>query len=161
MASLHAMSIPSGTTSSPRASACTRRSSAAAEQGVDQVGEIVPVQSPRREAVAAASGVGRRPIREPAGEMPRIVGKGAHVGGADVQQMIRVVGRVGDTGAEFGAALDQHDLEGPGLAAQKVNGEEHAAGASPDDDDARHSNVALQSNIMLSKDPCRPLGFLI
>ena len=72
--------------------------------------------------------------------MPRIVGKGAHIGGADVQQMIRVIGRIGNAGAEFGTALDQHDLESPCFTVQKVNREEDPASSAPDDNDARHAH---------------------
>ena len=111
----------------------------AAEEGIDQVRKVIPKQSPWREAVGSACGVGRRPICEPADEMPGIVGKGAHIGGADVEQMVRVVGRIGDAGAEFGTALDQHDLKRACFTAQKVNSEENATGPSSDNNDSRHA----------------------
>jgi hypothetical protein len=49
---------------------------------------------------------------EPAQEMVRLIRKGAHVGGADVEQMAAIVGAVGKSRAEAASPVEQQDAGG-------------------------------------------------
>jgi len=93
--------------------------------------EVLAVQPARQKG----SGVGLRlPGPGPVEEVGRLVGKGAHPGGRDVEQ-VGVAGRaVGHTPAQPGSLLHEHDADGR-PAAEKVQGGEHPAGPAADDGD--------------------------
>jgi len=69
--------------------------------------------------------------------MIRLVGEGAHIAGADVQQMIGTAGEVGDSAPDLRAFLDQGDAQLAGRIAQQMTREQRAAGAAADDNDIR------------------------
>ena len=72
---------------------------------------------------------------QPAHEMIGLVGERAHVLDAHVQQMARVLGRVGSALAQSRRPLDQVDPIVPGAAPQQMQGHEHAAEPGPDHGD--------------------------
>ena len=67
---------------------------------------------------------------QPAQQMARIAGVGAHVARRDVEQMARIGCAVGQAGAEPTAALDQQDRQRP-LLAQQVGCHQGAAESRP------------------------------
>ncbi|MPL80530.1 hypothetical protein SDC9_26431 [bioreactor metagenome] len=103
--------------------------------GGQQRGEIAAIGGAADEAVAAIA-VALRPGPQPAQEMVRVFGEGAHVMDPGVEQVIGIGGRIGDAAAEQVALLDHRDAQ-IGVVAQQVGGEKHAAGAAAD-----HQHVA-------------------
>ena len=69
--------------------------------------------------------------REPAHEMVGLVGEGAHVLDAHVQQMARVSGRIGSALAQPRCPFDEIDPIVPAAAPQQMQSDEHAAEARP------------------------------
>jgi hypothetical protein len=98
----------------------------------EQSGEIVAVEHARRIAFGGAAGA----IREPADEMLRIVGEGAHPPRRHVQQMLGPPGRISDAAAGRPRPLDQDRVVDPRpLQVQRLQG---AARTAADDGDAGH-----------------------
>jgi hypothetical protein len=65
--------------------------------------------------------------------MVRLIGEGAHVGDAHVEQMARVAGRVGQTPANVPAGFDEQDLGSPRIEPpREVNRRQRARGPAPD-----------------------------
>jgi hypothetical protein len=63
-----------------------------------------------------------------------IVRKCAHIGGADIEQMTGIGGAIGDAAADFVPLLHERDAHAAGWIAEKMTGEQNAAGAAADDD---------------------------
>ena len=76
-----------------------------------QIGDVVAVGRARNEREGGWAVFAFAPA-QPLVQMVRLVGESAHVGDANVQQMARVVGRVGDAAAERSAfaGIDDDDL---------------------------------------------------
>src|SRR5579859_1315089 len=81
----------------------TKARSTSGNRLVEQLVEIGTISAAWDEAVVRPD---RAPF-EPAQEMPGVVGKRAHVGGADVQNMFGMDRRIGDAPRGFGASFDQ------------------------------------------------------
>ena len=113
------------------------RLSGRAEMRRDQLGDVAAVDATLRE--------GQRPrlltvsvivvLGEPSAEMQGVVGKGAHIGGAHVQQMPGLRRRVGHAAADHRPLLDQRHADIVVVVAQEMAGEQHAARSAADDDD--------------------------
>lgn len=65
---------------------------------------------------------------QPAREMVGIIGKGAHVGCPDVENVLREVGRIGETSPERGPLFYDGDLEAGVAASQEMRRHQHPAG---------------------------------
>ena len=93
------------------------------QRRVQQGLQIVAIDAAGDEAVLGAP---RRLFRQPVGQMPRPVGKGAHIVQAHVQQMLGVAGVIGRAGPEHAAPLDQRHPHG-GRSLKQVHGRQQAA----------------------------------
>ena len=111
--------------------------------------EVAPVVGTRREIVApeAAAVVG-----QPLDEMVGLVGKGAHVAGADVQEVASASRRIGDAQRRLGSALDHGDAKV--APADDLGGEQNAAGAAADDGDVG-GGVRKITHEATMEAPCR------
>lgn len=69
---------------------------------------------------------------------PMVIRIRAHVGGAHVEKVVRMLGGVGDAGAEIAALLDNCHHDRSLSVAQQMRGEENAARAAADDKHAPH-----------------------
>ena len=97
--------------------------------------EVAAIEAARDEAEAVRVGRDLALRDQPAPEMIGIVGEAAHIGGAHVEEMAGIVGRIGEAATEIGAPLDDRDRDSPGIAAQEMGRHQRAAGAAADDGD--------------------------
>src|SRR5689334_7428190 len=82
------------------------------DERLDQAGDVVAVKAARHETIRiGAERTVIRPHRQPVPEMVGIVGQRAHVGGADVEEMLGIAGMVGEAAADLRSLLDQGDSE--------------------------------------------------
>ena len=81
---------------------------------------------------------------EPVHEMVGLVGKGAEIGCAHVEEMRRVLGAVGQTRTDPGALLDQDDVRRGAATARQMRREHGAAEAAADNGNApaRHRSLS-------------------
>ena len=86
-------------------------------------------------ALAGLRALLRREPAQPAQEMVGLVREGAHVLGADIDQMARVEGAVGEAGADAVAALDEIDALARPAAPEQMDGGHDAAEAGADHGD--------------------------
>ena len=73
--------------------------------------------------------------------MAGIVGEGAHVGGADVQEMRGIAGGIGEAATQLGARFHDRDAHAARFAPQQMGRHQGAAGAAADDDDPEREKV--------------------
>jgi hypothetical protein len=66
--------------------------------------------------------------REPFYEVIGIFGKGAHIAGADIQEMFGIACAISESASEFSCAFDQYD-GGGGIGPENVKCDERAAEA--------------------------------
>ena len=76
-------------------------------------------------------------IGKPSREMIGIVGEGAHIGRAHIQQVRRVARGIGESAPQLVPSFHDRDASAIGLPAQQMCGHQGAAGASADDDDLK------------------------
>jgi hypothetical protein len=70
--------------------------------------------------------------RDPVLKMERLIGKGAHVGGADVEQVVVIVGGIGNAATECGGTLAKQDRLVRREAVQEVQRGDRAGEAGAD-----------------------------
>ena len=105
----------------------------------DQLGDVAPIDASLRESEWA----GLVPVcilimlGEPAAEMQGIVGEGAHIGGAHIEQMAGLCRRIGHAAADRLALLDQRNADRVICIAQQMAGEQHSARAAANNDNVR------------------------
>ena len=79
----------------------------------------------------------RRCALQPSGEIPGIIGKGAHVRGADIQKMIRVPGAIGGALPGVLGALAQDDAMTLRKHAVELECDDRAGETGADNGDGR------------------------
>jgi hypothetical protein len=70
------------------------------------------------------------------------VGEGAHVGGADIEEVVRVLGGIGDAGTQLLALLDDGDHQRRAGGPQQMRREQDAARFPADYKDACRHELA-------------------
>lgn len=117
---------------------------ARAAQSVDGVAQealdVLAIDAaPHEDAGAGADArglaLGRRQLVEPAQEVVGLILEGAHPRGADVEQVLRVGGGVGEALAEPAALLDEIDPLAGSAVPEQMDGGESTAEACADDGD--------------------------
>ena len=89
---------------------------------------------------------------QPLDEMVGFVGQGAHVAGADVQEVASAARRVGDAQRRLAPTLDHGNAKA--APADDLGGQQHAAGAAADDGDVG-GGVRKMTHAATMEAPCR------
>jgi hypothetical protein len=111
-----------------------------ADGGLEEVLEVSAEELAGSEVVGTGFGlaVGVEPVEEVHG----LGTEGAHADGGHVEEVVVPDGGVGEAAA-CGAGIDEIDVDGK-IAAEKMDGNERAAGAAADDGDAEGGEIGLR-----------------
>lgn len=82
---------------------------------------------------------------EPATEVAGVVGEGAYVLCADIEQMVRIARRIGEAAADLLARLDHSQPEAPVPVSEQMSGHQGAARAGPDNGDFQGARLGHDS----------------
>ena len=104
--------------------------------GAEQLAEVPAVEPALEERL----GVDRLATgREPAEEVRRLLGEGAHPAGGDVEEVLRLLGGVGHAAREGAGGVDEGDGPEVGEACERDGGERAARTSTDDDSAVRHA----------------------